>query len=129
MGIVGSRIGSALSLGKRKCSLGFKVTWSMTDPVIINTDRGLYCPAGDFHIDAWGAVERNIVTHAHSDHARRGSRQYLTAHDNVPLMRKRLGPEISITSLGWGEEGRMKDVRVSLHPAGHIRGSAQVRLD
>ncbi|HVT82600.1 MAG TPA: ligase-associated DNA damage response exonuclease [Phycisphaerae bacterium] len=101
----------------------------MPDPLIINTDRGLYCPAGDFHIDAWAPVERNIVTHAHSDHARRGSKKYLTAPDNVPFMRKRLGADIAVTPLAWGEEIRFADVLITLHPAGHIRGSSQVRLE
>src|SRR3954469_5521901 len=118
MGIVGSRIGSALSLGKRKCSLGFKVTWSMTDPLIINTDRGLYCPAGDFHIDAWCGVPRNIVTHAHSDHARRGSSRYLTTSDGIHILRKRMGDDATIDPIEYGTTIDMNGVRVSLHPAG-----------
>ncbi len=101
----------------------------MPDPLLINTDRGLYCPAGNFHIDAWGAVGKNIVTHAHSDHARRGAEKYLTAPDNIPLMKKRLGADISVDGLGWGQKIKIGEVHVSLHPAGHIRGSSQVRLE
>lgn len=101
----------------------------MTSPLIISTDRGLYCPAGDFHIDAWGKVGRNIVTHAHSDHARRGAEQYLTAPENIPFMKKRLGADIKVQPLSWGDTLQIGEVRVSLHPAGHIRGSSQVRLE
>jgi putative mRNA 3-end processing factor len=98
-------------------------------PIIINTDRGLYCPAGDFHIDAWRGVPRTIVTHAHSDHARRGSSRYLTAADGVHVLRQRMGAEAAIDALPYGEPIDMSGVRVSLHPAGHLLGSAQVRIE
>jgi putative mRNA 3-end processing factor len=99
------------------------------DPLIINTDRGLYCPAGDFHVDAWQDVPRTIVTHAHSDHARPGSARYLTTPDGVHVLRHRMGPAPIIDSIGYGEHLDMNGVRVSLHPAGHLLGSAQVRVE
>src|SRR5579872_5965471 len=89
----------------------------------------LYCSAGDFYIDPWGAVDRAVVTHAHSDHARPGSRRYLTAGAGEALLRARLGPDVAIQSVAYGEALTLGDVRVSLHPAGHILGSAQVRIE
>lgn len=91
--------------------------------------EGLYCPAGDFYVDPWGKVDRAVVTHAHSDHARWGSRQYLCAIPSVPLMETRLGTEMRIEGWEYGEERSIGSARVSLHPAGHIWGSAQVRID
>jgi putative mRNA 3-end processing factor len=92
------------------------------------TEQGLYCAAGDFHIDPWRGVERAVITHAHSDHARVGSQAYLCADTGVGLLRERLGP-VNATGLRYGETVDMNGVRVSLHPAGHVLGSAQVRLE
>jgi putative mRNA 3-end processing factor len=99
------------------------------NPLIINTDRGLYCPVGDFHIDAWRPVTRTIVTHAHSDHARRGSTRYVTARDGVHVLRKRMGDDCTIDGIDYGTTFDMNGVRVSLHPAGHVLGSSQVRIE
>jgi putative mRNA 3-end processing factor len=93
------------------------------------TPEGLFCPPGRFHIDPWRPVERAVITHAHSDHARGGSRAYLAAHSGAPFLRGRLGMDLPLETVGWGEERRMEGVSVSLHPAGHIRGSAQVRVE
>ncbi len=98
-------------------------------PLIVGTDRGLYCPLGDFHIDAWQPVVRNIVTHAHSDHARAGSGKYLVAARGAGVLRRRLGSDIALDSLEYGEAIRINEVTVSLHPAGHVLGSAQVRVE
>ncbi|HEX4792919.1 MAG TPA: ligase-associated DNA damage response exonuclease [Humisphaera sp.] len=98
-------------------------------PLILNTDRGLYCPAGDFYVDAWAAVPRTIVTHAHSDHARRGSSRYLAASDGVNVLRHRMGDDAAIDSIEYSQSLDMNGVRVSLHPAGHLLGSAQVRIE
>ena len=92
-------------------------------------DAGLYCPAGDFHIDPAMPVERALITHAHSDHARPGSRAYLTARVGEALLRARLGEDASIASQPYGESVRIGEVAVSFHPAGHILGSAQIRLE
>ena len=67
------------------------------------TDRGLHCPAGDFYVDPWQEVERAIVTHAHADHARPGSRHYLTNRSGESVLRLRMGPEASIQALDYGE--------------------------
>ncbi len=92
------------------------------------TDKGIYCAAGDFYIDPWQPVERAVITHAHSDHARWGNRHYLCHQDSVPLLRLRLGADISVQGLPYGETIRYNGVTISLHPAGHIIGSAQVRV-
>ena len=93
------------------------------------TEAGLFCPAGDFHIDPWCPVDRAVITHAHADHARWGSRHYLTTVDGAGVLRVRVGAEPSIDALRYGEAVEINGVRVSLHPAGHILGSSQVRVE
>ncbi|MEX2581894.1 MAG: ligase-associated DNA damage response exonuclease, partial [Gemmatimonadota bacterium] len=93
------------------------------------TPSGLYCAAGDFHIDPWRPVERAVITHAHGDHARWGSRAYLGSAEGERVLRTRLGSDARIESIGWGEPRDIGGVHVSLHPAGHILGSAQVRIE
>ncbi|QDV38602.1 ligase-associated DNA damage response exonuclease [Tautonia plasticadhaerens] len=100
-----------------------------SDPVLRLTDAGLYCEAGDFFIDPWCPVDRAVITHAHSDHARWGSRRYLTARDGAGVLRVRVGDEPMIEAAGYGDPVEINGVRVSLHPAGHILGSAQVRVE
>jgi putative mRNA 3-end processing factor len=92
-------------------------------------ENGLYCEAGEFYIDPWASVDRAIITHAHGDHARWGSRAYLAASEGERVLRTRLGVDAHLTTLAWGENVDMQGVRVSLHPAGHILGSAQVRVE
>lgn len=101
----------------------------MPDPLITLTDDGLYCPAGGFHIDPWNAVPRAVVTHAHSDHARWGCGHYLVADSGRHLFRTRLGEKADITSVPHGAVVEHNGVRVSFHPAGHVLGSAQVRVE
>ncbi|MEK9500282.1 ligase-associated DNA damage response exonuclease [Gaopeijia maritima] len=98
-------------------------------PLLEVTDDGLYCRAGDFWIDPWRPVDRAVVTHAHADHARPGSRAYLGAEAGRGVLRTRLGPDATLELSGWGEIRRMNGVAISLHPAGHILGSAQVRVE
>jgi len=90
--------------------------------------QGLYCQAGDFYIDPWRPVDRAVITHAHADHARTGSAHYLASARSEHVLRTRLG-KISLECLAWGEKRRIGDVSVSLHPAGHVLGSAQVRVE
>ena len=92
-------------------------------------ERGLYCEAGDFFIDPWQPVDRAVITHAHGDHARWGSASYLGSREGEGVLRTRLGPSASIRGVDWGEAVDINGVRVSLHPAGHILGSAQVRVE
>jgi len=90
---------------------------------------GLYCPAGDFYVDPWEPVGRAVITHAHSDHACPGSRNYLTAAPGSAILRERVGPEADIQASPYGERLTLGDTSLSLHPAGHILGSAQVRIE
>ena len=89
---------------------------------------GLYCPAGDFYVDPWRPVERAVVTHAHADHARPGHERYLCATAAAGAMRVRLG-EIRLQTLDYGEPLVVGRARLSLHPAGHVLGSAQVSIE
>ena len=100
----------------------------METPLLTLTDRGLYCPPGDFYIDPWRRVKRAVITHGHGDHARSGMGHYWTATPGVPLLRKRLGGYSPVEGLAYGEPRAFGPVTVSLHPAGHILGSAQVRV-
>ncbi|HYK55024.1 MAG TPA: ligase-associated DNA damage response exonuclease [Flavisolibacter sp.] len=92
------------------------------------SDKGLYCRTGDFYIDPWRAVDRAVITHAHSDHARWGSKFYLCHHDTKPLLQQRLGPNF-YQSIAWNEPIYLNGVRLTLFPAGHIIGSSQIRVE
>lgn len=98
-------------------------------PLLHLTDRGLYCAAGDFFIDPWQPVPRALITHGHGDHARRGSEQYLAAAPGLGILQTRLGADANIQTLPFGEPVTLNGVQVSFHPAGHILGSAQIRLE
>jgi len=102
-----------------------------SDPnnLVVPTARGLYCAAGDFYVDPWQPVERAVITHAHGDHAHPGSRAYLAARCGVPVLQARLGPGAAIEGLAYGEARDINGVKVSLHPAGHVLGSSQVRIE
>lgn len=91
--------------------------------------EGLYCELGDFYIDPWRPVRQAVITHAHSDHARWGSKVYFASEKSIPLLKLRLGEDLTFQGKKWGEKFKMGSVWVSLHPAGHILGSAQVRVE
>ncbi|HEY2864957.1 MAG TPA: ligase-associated DNA damage response exonuclease [Casimicrobiaceae bacterium] len=96
--------------------------------LVVVRPEGLYCPQGDFYIDPWRPVARAVITHAHGDHARPGHAHYLAARDSAEVLKARLG-EITLQTLPYGEVVLQNGVTVSLHPAGHVLGSAQVRLE
>jgi putative mRNA 3-end processing factor len=96
--------------------------------LIVQKPEGLYCPPGDFYIDPWRPVDRAVITHAHADHARSGHAHYLTHADAQGVMRARLGA-IDLQPLSYGETVEHQGVRISLHPAGHVLGSSQVRVE
>lgn len=98
-------------------------------PLLVRTDRGLFCPAGDFYVDPWEEVDRAVLTHGHGDHARRGSKRYLATRESRGILATRLGPEARVQEVEYGERVDVNGVTVSLHPAGHILGSAQVRVE
>ncbi len=101
----------------------------MTTPLIQETPSGLYCEIGDFYIDPLRRVPKAVVTHAHADHARPGSQKYLAAKEGRRVLRNRLGPSAEIEALPYGETKLINGVTLSFHPAGHILGSAQVRVE
>lgn len=98
-------------------------------PLITMRPEGMYCAAGDFFIDPWRGVDRAVLTHAHADHARRGSKSYLAARDGVTLLRKRLGEDVSIEGASYGAPISIGNVTVTLFPAGHVLGSSQVLVE
>jgi putative mRNA 3-end processing factor len=102
----------------------------MNSPDLITaTPRGLYCAAGDFFIDPWQPVERAVITHAHGDHLRAGSAHYYTSARGAAVVSHRLPSGASLKTLRYGESVEFGETRVSLHAAGHILGSAQVRVE
>ncbi|NUB44044.1 ligase-associated DNA damage response exonuclease [Fertoebacter nigrum] len=98
------------------------------DPVLIFTEKGIYCPDGDFFIDPWRPVARALITHGHSDHARPGHGSYLATAAAAPVIRHRLG-DVAMDTIAYGEPRRIGGVTVSFHPAGHVPGSAQIRVE
>lgn len=97
--------------------------------LIVPRPEGLYCPPGDFYIDPWRPVERAVITHGHSDHARSGSAHYLAAAPGAAVLQQRLGANIRLETLNYAKTIDHHGVTVSFHPAGHVLGSAQVRLE
>lgn len=92
------------------------------------TPKGIYCIPGNFYIDPWLPVDFAVITHGHADHARPGMKKYLCHHFTVPILKSRIGADIQVQGLGYNESLLINGVNLSLHPAGHIIGSAQVRL-
>ncbi len=91
-------------------------------------DAGIYCPAADAYIDPWRPVDRALITHGHSDHARWGHARYLATEAAAPVIRHRLG-DIALQTTRYGETHRIGDANISFHPAGHVPGSAQIRVE
>ncbi len=101
------------------------------DKWLYPTDRGLYCEPGGFFIDPPRAVDRAIITHGHSDHARPGHGAVLATRETIEIMKVRMGPECAGTleSQALGEQRRLNGVGIKLMPAGHILGAAQVVIE
>lgn len=98
------------------------------DDLVVLRPEGLYCAAGDFHIDPWRPVPRAVITHGHGDHARPGMGEYHCSEGSLPILRWRLG-DVGVQAHAEGVPFRLGRVQVSLHPAGHVLGSSQVRID
>jgi putative mRNA 3-end processing factor len=98
------------------------------DDLVIARPQGLYCPPGDFYIDPWQPVEHALVTHAHGDHLRPGNARYLAAEAGRRVIEARVGA-VDLQTLAYGETLVHRGVTISFHPAGHVLGSAQVRLE
>ena len=97
--------------------------------MLISSPAGLYCDVGDFYIDPQRSVNRALISHGHSDHARGGVRHYLACTQSEHILRQRLNRRINLQTLDYGEQINLNGVTVSFHPAGHILGSAQIRLE
>ncbi len=100
----------------------------MKNPLLEFTDKGIYCAAAKVYLDPWKPVNKAIISHGHADHSRWGHKQYITHHRNVPIISHRLG-DIQVTGKEWGETFHINNVKFSLHPAGHIIGSSQIRVE
>ncbi len=98
------------------------------EDLIVARPEGLYCPPGGFYIDPWKPVDAAVITHAHSDHVRAGHGHYLAAHAGAGILRSRL-PDITLQTVRYGERLTIGETTVSLHPAGHVLGSAQIRVE
>ncbi len=97
-------------------------------PLLEVTEYGIYCEKGDFFIDPWKPVNKALITHAHADHARWGSQKYLAHHDSLPVLRLRLGENIKVQGIEYGKELTINGIKVTFYPAGHILGSAQIKV-
>jgi putative mRNA 3-end processing factor len=91
------------------------------------TKKGIYCPEADVYIDPWGNVDRALITHAHSDHARRGHKHYLCHHHSINVLKLRLS-DINVQGVEYGKKVNINGVDISYHPAGHVVGSSQIRI-
>ena len=100
----------------------------MSEPLLLFNEKGIYCPQANTYIDAWRPVEKCIISHGHSDHARYGHQHYLTHQSNIPIIKHRLG-DISVQGVDWAETFTINGVHFSLFPAGHVIGSSQVRVE
>ncbi len=100
----------------------------MKPPLLAFNEKGIYCAEADVYLDPWRPVEKAIISHGHADHARWGHKKYITHHSNVPIIKHRLG-EIEVAGKEWNETFTINNVKFSLHPAGHIIGSSQIRVE
>ncbi|MFT7351877.1 MAG: putative mRNA 3-end processing factor [Flavobacterium sp.] len=100
----------------------------MKRPLLEFNDKGIYCEKANVYLDPWLPVDNAIITHGHADHSRFGHKYYITHRTNVPIIRHRLG-EINVTGVEWNDTFVINNVKFSLHPAGHIIGSSQVRVE
>ena len=97
--------------------------------VLERRKAGLYCPAADVWIDPSRPVERALITHAHADHAKAGSREYWAVNQSEGVLRQRLGREIILHAVSYGETLTIGKAKISFHSAGHVLGSAQIRIE
>ncbi|SDG95863.1 ligase-associated DNA damage response exonuclease [Psychroflexus sediminis] len=100
----------------------------MKEPLLAFNPNGIYCAAADVYLDPWRKVDKAIISHGHADHSRWGNKKYITHHDNIPIMKHRLG-EIDVEGKAYGESFTINNVKFSLHPAGHVIGSSQIRVE
>ncbi|MCM8570977.1 ligase-associated DNA damage response exonuclease [Gramella jeungdoensis] len=100
----------------------------MKTPLLAFNEKGIYCAQADVYLDPWKPVKKAIISHGHADHARWGHQKYITHNSNVPIIKHRLG-DIEVSGKEWNETFTINGVKFSLHPAGHIIGSSQIRVE
>ena len=100
----------------------------MAEPLLQFNEKGIYCAAAKVYLDPWKPVDKAIISHGHADHSRYGHKQYITQHTNVPIIKHRLG-DIEVSGKEFGESFTINNVKFSFHPAGHIIGSSQIRVE
>lgn len=100
----------------------------MKEPLLAFNQNGIYCAVADVYLDPWRKVDKAIISHGHADHSRRGNKKYITHHRNIPIMKHRLG-EIDVEGKAYGELFIINNVKFSFHPAGHVIGSSQIRVE
>src|SRR5436190_21385284 len=100
----------------------------MNSQLLKFTSNSIFCSEANVHIDPWKPVDFAIITHSHSDHAKPDCKHYLAHKDSESILRLRLGEHISLQTVEYGEKIMINGVQVSLHPAGHVIGSAQIRV-
>ena len=103
-------------------------TTARAGDIVVLKPQGLYCPAGDFYVDPWLPVQRAVITHGHGDHARIGMGEYHVVQDSMPILHWRLGEQRYVVR-AYGETFELGRARISFHPAGHVLGSCQVRIE
>ena len=100
----------------------------MKTPLLAFNDKGIYCAQADVYLDPWRPVDKAIISHGHADHSRWGHKKYITQHSNIPIIKHRLG-DINVNGKDWSETFTINNVKFSFHPAGHIIGSAQIKVE
>ena len=100
----------------------------MKTPLLAFNPNGIYCAAADVYLDPWRKVDKAIISHGHADHSRWGNKKYITHHNTIPIMKHRLG-DIDVEGKAYGESFTINNVKFSLHPAGHVIGSSQIRVE
>ncbi len=99
------------------------------DSLLKFTTKGIYCPQGKIYIDPWKPVNKALITHCRADHSRPGHQHYLAHHHSESIMRQRLGHSIQIETIDYNKAITINGEKASFHPAGHIPGSAQIRME
>ena len=100
----------------------------MKIPLLQFTSKGIYCRQAKVYLDPWKPVDKAIISHGHADHSRWGHKSYITHHRNDPIVKHRLG-DVTVAGKDWGETFTINGVTFSMHPAGHIIGSSQIRVE
>ncbi len=102
---------------------------SIREPLLQFNENGIYCAAAGVYLDPWRKVDKAIISHGHADHSRWGMKSYITHNSNIPIIKHRLGEDITVAGYDFGESFTINGVKFSFHPAGHIIGSSQIRVE